>query len=65
MQMRRDLGQHILVDELDAHHDRSFVVRVLRDVVGSCDRDRCNDGRTAEEGLQAAGVLVLRQPRCG
>ena len=28
LQMRRDLGQHVLVDEFDAHHDRRLVADV-------------------------------------
>src|SRR5262249_32359870 len=61
LQPRRDLRQHIVVDELDAQHDRS----VVREIVGSGDGHRGKDRGLPQKGLQADGATRRGTSRRG
>jgi hypothetical protein len=65
LQARGDGGEHVLVEEFHAQHQRRLGVRIGRGVVGRDHRHRRDDGGPAEKRLQAHRAMRacgLRRP---
>ena len=68
LETRRDVREHVVVDELDAHDDRSPSVGFGGGAVGRGHRHAGNDGGAAQKCLQAHGAVaagILRDGATG